>query len=163
MSRACCPSLPPSTTLIDLQLDFARDGYENLPVGLDFAFVDRDDRTLLVMPSGTEHKVAIVDLKNGFEGRHVEFSEKDFENTAPHGRFCAVEWAVGTDCVWTNDSSGYEHYVIDIVNAKLVKTITGIARSISRPRRAVLQSSFKLLALVEHKCPIVERCLGIVH
>lgn len=106
------------------------EGYETLSVARDFAFVESiDGRTLLVMPSGTEHKVAIVDFTNNFEMKHVKFSDAMFENTAPHGRYRSVEWAVGTDFVWTNDSTENEHYVIDVVNAKLVNTITGVARS----------------------------------
>lgn len=119
----------PSTTLVDLKLDFSREGYERLSVAKDLAFVERDGKTYLVMPSGTEHKVGIVDFEDNFKVTHVTFSDKPFENGAPHGRYRGVEWAVGTDYVWTNDSSEDEHYVIDVVNAKLVKTITGIARS----------------------------------
>lgn len=119
----------PSTTLIDIELEFNRDGYENLSVFRDFAFVESDDKTFLVMPSGTSHKVAIVDFSNDFEIKHVTFSPKEFVNTAPHGRYRGVEWAVGTDYVWTNDSSEDEHYVIDVVKAELAKTITGIQRS----------------------------------
>ncbi|KAL7550471.1 hypothetical protein ACHAWF_014861 [Thalassiosira exigua] len=119
----------PSTTLVDLDLEFSMEGYETLSVRKDFAFVERDDKTLLVMPSGTEHKVAIVDFSDDFAVTHVRFSDAPFENGAPHGRYRSVEWAVGTDYVWTNDSTEDEHYVIDVVNAELVETITGIARS----------------------------------
>lgn len=96
---------------------------------MDLAFVERDGKTYLVLPSGTEHKVGIVDFSNNFEVKHVKFTDAAFENGAPHGRYRTVEWAVGTDYVWTNDSTEDEHYVIDVVNAKHVKTITGIARS----------------------------------
>ena len=120
----------PSTTLIDLELEFVREPrYDNLSTARDFAFVMSGDATYLVIPSGVSHKVAIVNFDKDFEIKHVTFSEKEFVNTAPHGRYRGVEWAVGTDYVWTNDSSEDEHYVIDVVNAKLVKTIEGIARS----------------------------------
>jgi len=119
----------PSTVLVDLELDFAREGYENLSVARDFAFVQRNGKTLLVMPSGTSHDVAIVDFDDNFATTYVKFTDQPFENTAPHGRYRSVEWAVGTDYVWTNDSQLDEHYVIDVVKGQVVKTITGIRRS----------------------------------
>ncbi len=120
----------PSSVLVDLELEFDRQGYEHLPVAKDFAFVERNGKTLFVMPSGTSHKVAIVDFSTqDFETKYVTFSDKEFDNGAPHGRYRSVEWAVGTDYVWTNDSDLDEHYVIDVAQGTLVKTITGIERS----------------------------------
>ncbi len=72
----------PSTTLVDLELGFSLEGYETKSVARDLAFVETTDgRTLLVLPSGTEHKLAIVDFSNNFEIDHVLVSEKVFENT----------------------------------------------------------------------------------
>ena len=120
----------PSKILADLELDFNRTGFETLSVAKDFAFVERDGKTLFVMPSGTEHKVAIVDFTDGgkFETTYVAFSsDKEFDRGgAPHGRYRQVEWAVGTDYVWTNDSSNDEVYVIDVIQGRLVKTIPAI-------------------------------------
>lgn len=116
----------PSTVLVDLELDFDRKGYENLPVAKDFAFVLNGGKTLLVMPSGTAHEVAIVDFDNDFATTYVTLSDKEFINEAPHGRYRRVEWAVGTEYVWTNDSQLDEHYVINVKEGKVVKTITGI-------------------------------------
>ena len=47
------------------------------------------------LAKGTSHTIAIVDFDN-FNVRHVTLTEADFENTAPHGRYRGVEWAVGT-------------------------------------------------------------------
>jgi hypothetical protein len=117
----------PSKTLIDLELDFNRTGYETKSVGKDFSFVERDGKTLFVMPSGTEHKIAIVDFTDSkFKTTYVTISDKEFVNGAPHGRYRQVEWAVGTDYVWTNDSTNDELYVIDVIQGKLVKTISEI-------------------------------------
>lgn len=129
--RVIEPGLPgaPSTTLVDIRLEFTREGYEKMSVARDFAFVERGDKTYLVMPSGTSHKVGIVDFSDNFSVKHVDFTDLEFENGAPHGRYRGVEWAVGTDYVWTNDSDLDEHYVIDVVKGELVNTITGIARS----------------------------------
>mmetsp|Transcript_23248 Transcript_23248/g.68749 ORF Transcript_23248/g.68749 Transcript_23248/m.68749 type:complete len:401 (+) Transcript_23248:4236-5438(+) len=117
----------PSTLKVDLELNFNRTGFDGLSVWKDLAFVERDGRTLFVMPSGTEHKVAIVDMTDGadFKTTYVKFSEKIFDKgRAPHGRYRQLEWAVGTDYVWTNDSSEDEIYVIDVVQGRLVRTIT---------------------------------------
>lgn len=119
----------PSTVLIDLELDFDREGYENLSVARDFAFVESNGRTLFIMPSGTSNDVAIVDFTDNFATTYVKFTDKEFINKAPHGRYRSVEWAVGTDYVWTNDSDLDEHYVIDVIQGKVVKTIPNIQRS----------------------------------
>ncbi|KAL3915280.1 MAG: hypothetical protein SGILL_005727, partial [Bacillariaceae sp.] len=120
----------PSTVIVDLELDFSREGYENKSVAKDFAFVQNNGKTLLVMPSGTSHDVAIVDFDDAdFATTYVQLTDAPFENGAPHGRYRSVEWAVGTDYVWTNDSDLDEHYVIDVVQGKVVKVITGIRRS----------------------------------
>jgi hypothetical protein len=119
----------PSQVLIDLELDFNRTGFDGQSVAYDFAFVEKDDRTLFVMPSGTSHKVAIVDFTDGktFETRYVQFSDIEFDRgRAPHGRYRRVAWAVGTDYVWTDDSNNDELYVIDVIQGKLVNTIPSV-------------------------------------
>lgn len=123
------PGLP-STLVADIELDFSRDSdrYDNLSVARDFAFVDIVGKTYLAFPSGTSHTIAIVDFDN-FNVRKVTLTEAVFENTAPHGRYRGVEWAVGTPYVWTNDSTEDEHYVVDVINAKVVNTIRDVDRS----------------------------------
>ena len=112
--------------MVDLELDFNRTGYEDTSVAYDFAFVEKDGRTIFVMPSGTEHSVAIVDFTNGFDTKYVKFSDLPFENGAPHGRYRRVEWAVGTNYVWTDDSTNDELYVIDVIKGELVNTIPSV-------------------------------------
>jgi len=123
----------PSTVLIDLELAFKNDdderSYEGLSVARDFAFALKDDNTYLIMPSGTAHEIAIVNFSDNFSIKKVKLTDAEFENGAPHGRYRSVEWAVGTDYVWTNDSTEDEHYVIDFIKGRLVNTITGIDRS----------------------------------
>lgn len=122
----------PSTVLADLELDFKIDGdrsYAGHSVARDFAFALKDDKTYLIIPSGTAHEISIVDFSDNFSVKKVVLTDKVFENTAPHGRYRSVEWAVGTDYVWTNDSKEDEHYVIDFIQGKLVNTVTGIDRS----------------------------------
>ena len=117
----------PSELLVDLELDFNRTGFEGQSVAYDFAFVEKDDRTLFVMPSGTSHEVAIVDFTDNFKTRYVTFSDIEFDRgSAPHGRYRRVEWAVGTDYVWTDDSGNDELYVIDVIEGRLVNTIPSV-------------------------------------
>ena len=120
-------------TLIDLELDFLMTGYEDKSVAKDFAFVYKDGKTCVVFPSGTEHKVAIVELSNGdLTNDNVKVSYVTFNNDefvvgrAPHGRYRQVEWAVGTDYVWVTDGSLEEVYIIDVMNKNVVNTLTEI-------------------------------------
>jgi len=50
--------------LVDLELDFDITGYEIQAWAKDFAFVYKDGRTIVLFPSGTEHKVALDELPN---------------------------------------------------------------------------------------------------
>ena len=109
-------------TLIHLELDFLMTGYEDKTVAKDFAFVYKDGKTWVVFPSGTEHKVAIVELSNGdLTNDNVKVSYVTFNNDE-----FVVEWAVGTDYVWVTDGSLEEVYIIDVMNKNVVNTLTGI-------------------------------------
>ena len=117
---------------MDLELDFDRIGYEEKSVAKDFAFVVKDGKTLAVFPSGTSHKVAIVEITNGYltsqkiVPRYVTFNDDEFiPGRAPHGRYRQVEWAVGTNYVWVSDGSLEEVYIIDVMKEEVVNTISG--------------------------------------
>jgi hypothetical protein len=114
--------------MVDLELGFDMTGYEKTSVALDFAFVEKDGKTLLIVPSGTSHKIAIVDLTKGgveYETRYVTFNDEEFiKGRAPHGRYRQVEWAVDSDYVWVTDSSLDEIYVIDFVKEEVVNRLT---------------------------------------
>lgn len=117
----------PSQTFVDLELGFSREGYETKSVSKDFAFVTRNDKTLAVFPSGTENKVAIVDMTSKpIKTSFITFNEQKFKYGAPHGMYRRIEWAIGTDYVWVTDSSYDEAYVIDVVKNEVVKTLTDV-------------------------------------
>jgi len=116
-----------------LELGFDRTGYETTSVAKDFAFVYKDGKTSIVFPSGTEHKVAIVEIPTGYvtsdaiKISYVTFNKEEFvKGRAPHGRYRRVEWAVGTDYVWVTDGSLEEIYVIDVVQKEVTTTLTEI-------------------------------------
>ena len=114
-----------------MELDFNRTGYEDRSVAIDFAFVEKDGKTLVIFPAGTEHRIAIVDITaNPMEISYVTFNEDQFiPGRAPHGRYRRVEWAIGTDYVWVTDSSLDEAYVIDFVEKRVVNTLTEVDAS----------------------------------
>lgn len=122
-------------TLVDFELGFdttvGTTDYSEKRVSKDFAFVYKDDKTLIVFPSGTEHKVAVVEITSGdmrtakIEPRYITFNKDEFiPSRAPHGRYRRIEWAIGTDYVWVTDSSLDEVYVIDIEKEEVVTTLT---------------------------------------
>lgn len=113
--------------MIDVELDFNRSGYEDKSVSMDFAFVNRDDKTWVIFPSGTEHKMAIVGITSDTaDTKYITFNDDDFiPGKAPHGRYRRIEWAIGTDYVWVTDSSLDETYVVDFVTGEVVTTLTG--------------------------------------
>ncbi len=114
-----------------MKLNFNRTGYEDRSVAIDFAFVEKDGKTLVIFPAGTEHRIAIVDITaNPIETSYVTFNDDQFiPGRAPHGRYRRVEWAVGTDYVWVTDSSLDEAYIIDLVEKKVVNTLSDIDAS----------------------------------
>ena len=88
------------------------------------------------MPSGTSHKIAIVDLSN--EGyvtndtiniEYVTLSTEEFSYGAPHGMYRRVMWAEGTDYVWVSNSNEDKVFIVDIVKKRVVKTLTGFKTS----------------------------------
>ena len=96
-------------------------------VSVDIAFVYKDGKTLAIFPSNTEQKVAIVELttsdltSDAITISYVTFDENTFiPGRSPHDRFRQVEWAVGTNYVWVNDSSLKEIYIIDVMEKEVV-------------------------------------------
>jgi len=123
-----------STVAFDLQLGFSNFEEEDSAVFNDFAFIqtsaddglgDGVDRDLIVIASGTENKVAIVDLMSGTPQVSIVTMRDDAEMTARRSRR-QVEWVVGTKYVWIDGTGGEEVYVLDVDKKEMVKTIAGI-------------------------------------
>ncbi len=123
--------------LIDLELDFDSTGYEDKSVARYFAFVYRDGKTSIVFPSGTSHKIAIVEIPDqGYISQdtikvdYVVLNEDEFKaGSAPHGLYRRVTWAEDTDYVWVSDSTLEFIYVVDLAQKKVVKTIKEMGAS----------------------------------
>jgi hypothetical protein len=117
-----------STVYADLALGFNSTNNEDDQVFNDFAFVEYEGKDIVVFASGTENKAAVVELNNG--GDSVKVTKIDLGDGGAYTRDSRnVEWAVGTPYVWIDGHANEELYVIDILQNKLVKTITGITTS----------------------------------
>jgi hypothetical protein len=124
-----------SSVFIDLELNFDNTGLESQSVARYVTFIVKDGKTCLVVPSGTSHRIAIVELplnksvtNDSIKIDYVKLSDDVFENSAPHGMYRRVMWAEGTDYVWVSDSND-KLYVVDIAKKLTVKTHTGFKTS----------------------------------
>ena len=106
--------------MVDTELDFERSGYEKNIVSRDLAFGYKDDKASFVSPSGTEQRLAVVNIpearvsKDTIDISYITFNEEEFlPGRAPDGLYRCIEWPAGTDYVWVNnDTLNY----LDIVN-----------------------------------------------
>jgi len=114
-----------STVYADLELGFDSTGFEEEAVFNDYAFIERGGRSKIIFASGTENKVAIVDITEGTPKVNT-LVLKEGELTSERQRR-QVEWSVGTDFVWVDGTAGDPHeiYVIDVMKEVFVRTITG--------------------------------------
>merc|ERR1711935_677632 len=123
-----------STVAYDLALGFTNFEEEESAVFNDFAFIqtsasdgmgDGVDRDLIVIASGTENKVAIVDLMSGEPVTTIVTMRDDAEMSARRNRR-QVEWVVGTSYVWIDGTGAEDVYVLDVDKKEMVRTITGV-------------------------------------
>ena len=118
----------------DLALGFSNFEEEDSAVFNDFAFIqtsasdgmgDGVDRDLIVIASGTENKVAIVDLMSGAPETTIVEMRDDAEMSARKNRR-QVEWVIGTSYVWIDGTGAEDVYVLDVDKKEMVRTITGV-------------------------------------
>merc|ERR1711935_909088 len=123
-----------STVAYDLALGFTNFEEEESAVFNDFAFIqtsasdgmgDGVDRDLIVIASGTENKVAIVDLMSGEPVTTIVTMRDDAEMSARRNRR-QVEWVIGTSYVWIDGTGAEDVYVLDVDKKEMVRTITGV-------------------------------------
>lgn len=121
---------------MDLELGFSTVDEETSAVYNDFAFiqtsVDDDiqktgkDRDMIVIASGTENKVAFIDITDGKNDvTIVTLSSSTNLMTAKKNRR-QVEHCVGTPYVWVDGSGADEMYVLNIDTKQMVTTLTGL-------------------------------------
>ena len=118
-----------------MELGFDTTGEEDSAVFNDFAFVQThshtDDhvyRDMIIVPSGTENQVALVDMTKGYPMVTKITLSTSTDLTARSNRRRQVEWVRGTPFVWIDgtDTDEGEVYVINVDTKSLVRTITGV-------------------------------------
>merc|ERR1712008_288278 len=124
----------PSTVAFDLELGFSTFEEETSAVFSDFSFVqtsasdgmsDGIDRDIIIIASGTENKVALVDISSGSPVTDIIALRGDGYMTARRNRR-QVEWVVGTPYVWIDGTGAEDVYVLDVDKKEMVRTITGV-------------------------------------
>merc|ERR1711935_607087 len=108
----------------DLELGFNSTTFEGDQVFNDYSFIENAGKKMIVFASGTENKVAIVDLTSGTADiSYVTFSEGPVSSYRERRQ---VEWSVGTNYVWVDGAGADEVYVIDVMSKSLVNTISNV-------------------------------------
>lgn len=110
----------------DVAVDF-QGGSPGKIVISDVAFVQDDNREILVVGASTDNEIALIDLKT-YKMTKLNVAPGVAESTGGGAR--ALEWAVGTNYVWINGGEAQEAYVIEITGgietAKVSKTLSEV-------------------------------------
>merc|ERR1712008_115466 len=124
----------PSTVAFDLELGFSTFEEETSAVFSDFSFVqtsasdgmsDGIDRDIIIIASGTENKVALVDISSGSPVTDIIALRGDGYMTARRNRR-QVEWVVGTPYVWIDGTGAEEVYILNVDTKEIVRVLTDI-------------------------------------
>lgn len=115
------------SSIRDIAVDF-EGGTPGKTVVSDVAFVQDQEREILIVGASTDNNLVLVDLET-FATRKLNVAPAVAESTGGGSR--NVEWAVGTDYVWVNGGESKEAYVIKIPggidSASVDRTLTDIA------------------------------------
>jgi len=123
-----------SVLAFDLKLGFDTTDEETSAVYSDFAFIqtsasdnmgDGKDRDLIIIASGTENKVAIIDISLATPKVNIVTMRDSTDITAKRNRR-QVEWVVGTQYVWIDGTNLEEIYVLDVDMKKVITTVKGV-------------------------------------
>jgi WD40 repeat protein len=116
-----------ASSVRDIPVDF-EGGAPGTIVVSDVAFVQDENREILVVGASTDNDVVLVDLAT-FNTRKINVAPDVAESTGGGAR--ALEWAVGTNYVWVNGGEAKEAYILEITagieTASVYKTLTGVA------------------------------------
>lgn len=113
----------------DVMVDFTG-GTPGKTVISDFAFVQDENRDILVLGASTDNNIVLVDLRSdSMTTRKLDLAPGVAESTGGSSR--NLEWAVGTNYVWVDGAESEEQYIINISSginsAKVARTMGGIA------------------------------------
>jgi len=111
----------------DIAVDF-EGGTPRKTVVSDVAFVQDENREILLLGASTDNNIVLVDLKT-FATRKLNLAPGVVESTGGNQR--VMEWAVGTNYVWVNGGESKEAYIIKITGgietATLDRTLSDVA------------------------------------
>ena len=109
-----------------MELGFSSFGAEKSPVFNDFAFIQGDGRDMIIVASGTENKVAMIDMSGGSPRISKVTISSNSASTADDRFRRQVEHVRGTPYVWIAGHKTDEVYVVNIDSKRLVNTLTGV-------------------------------------
>jgi len=118
-----------STVIADIPVEFEGGSPGQISIS-DFAFVTNNDKTVLVVASGGDNNIALIDMDTvPLTMRKLSLTTAS-ESTG--GRSRAVEWSIGTDYVWINGAETNEVYIVeipggDITAARVMKTLQEVS------------------------------------
>jgi hypothetical protein len=113
-----------STVAFDIKLDFNTTSVEDDAVFNDFAFIQDGEREMIVLASGNENKLVLIDPKSSNPSTsYISFRDGDI---SADGTRRQVEWAVGTNYVWVDGADASEVYIIDVGTKQVVETLTNV-------------------------------------
>jgi hypothetical protein len=118
----------PSTVVHDVPTAF-QGGTRGSIVVSDMAFVQDEDKDILILGSSKDNDVVIVDLNDSnFRMRKLALTTAA-ESTGGSTR--KLEWAVGTNFVWVDGGEAKQQYILEVPdgnidNVKLLRTVNGV-------------------------------------
>jgi len=125
----------PSTFAWNVFLEFDQPVCDTV-VFNDFAFIQTDEgnpddgikRDMIVVGSGTDNKVAVLDLLKMVNNKPkvtIVTLSSNQTLTSKKGRR-QIEWIPSTKYVWLDGESSHEVYVLDVDKKKIVNTVTDV-------------------------------------
>ena len=95
----------------------------------DVAFIQDENREILVIGASTDNNIVLVDLTT-FVTRKLDLSPGVIESTGGSTR--NIEWAIGTDYVWVNGGEAQEAYVIKIEGGILTAVVDRVLTEVTK-------------------------------
>jgi len=100
-----------STVFADIALDFAGGQPGGMSIS-DYAFMERNGNTVVVVASNSDNDVALIDMDSN--PPQVTKLSLTSASESTGGRARNVEWAIDTDYVWVTGEDSDELYIIKI-------------------------------------------------
>lgn len=115
--------------MVDIPVAFSGNLANQIAVA-DFAFASIGEKMLLILASGGDNNIALVDMNSPSKVTKLALtSASESSGAASDGR--SVEWAIDTEYVWITGSEAEEMYIVQVPNGEVTRgtvheTIKGI-------------------------------------